>query len=142
MVLTRNTISDIRHNCIKYIIFLWRTMISHAIGTLKQYKKKNKSIESKQCTLNMNLPLIVSRKLRLAVNFFLMKLRNCKFQTKNYVYLLAYFGWAEQENIWPLVTMHGPCCSLSVHHNLEPNVFPFLPYWTQSISILIPLHEH
>jgi len=37
--------------------------------------------------------------------------------------LLTELGWAGQENIWHSVMAHGPCCTQSVHHDLEPNIF-------------------
>lgn len=39
--LTKNTIRDTRHSCIKYIILLWRTKTSQAIGTLKKAKQSD-----------------------------------------------------------------------------------------------------
>ena len=47
--------------------------------------------------------------------------------------LLTELGWAGQENIWPSVMAHGPCCAQSVRHDLGPNIFPSGPP-TQSIS--------
>lgn len=75
-------------------------MMSHAIGTLKQYKKKQinriKTEHFEYELITDSFKETQTQKTQQtqnsAVNFFLMKLRNCKFQTKNYVYLLAYFS--------------------------------------------------
>ena len=55
-------------------------------------------------------------------------------------YLLTKLGWAGWENISLSVVAHGPRCTQSVRHDLEPNIFPVRPSHLVNKYIILTSH--